>query len=382
VLEQWTIHFRGVIPAQIAAEKFHDQYVAAFGDGDPLASYRLLDGPNETTEADSMLWSLAKRAREIGVDDVLVEYPPELALDRLRELSDGRRFLQELDVYLMRFGGRSRWHELSLPRESEHPTMTLEGLRLLLESDASPAVPRWNEELERRALASAPELGEILPTARAAYALKESHVYHIDYPGLLATREILRGFGRRLTAEGLLASADDVWMLTRAELREALTSDLTLGPVVEERRAELERGRVEGPRPYLGDPPTETERHAAVEKFYGTGGVEAAGRTLRGSAASPGSAVGIARVVAGPGDFGKVRAGDVLVATTTTPAWTPLFPSLGALVTETGGILSHAAIVAREYGLPAVVGVAGATGSVSDGARLRVDGTSGVVEIL
>jgi phosphohistidine swiveling domain-containing protein len=72
----------------------------------------------------------------------------------------------------------------------------------------------------------------------------------------------------------------------------------------------------------------------------------------------------------------------VLIAATTTPAWTPLFPSLAALVTETGGILSHGAIVAREYGLPAVVGAQGAMASIPDGARVRVDGLSGAVEIL
>ena len=72
----------------------------------------------------------------------------------------------------------------------------------------------------------------------------------------------------------------------------------------------------------------------------------------------------------------------MLVTTTTTPAWTPLFPSLGALVTETGGILSHAAVVAREYRLPAVVGAAGATKAIVDGTRVRVDGTAGTVTIL
>ena len=78
----------------------------------------------------------------------------------------------------------------------------------------------------------------------------------------------------------------------------------------------------------------------------------------------------------------EVAPGDVLVAVTTTPAWTPLFPSLAALVTEAGGILSHAAIVAREYGLPSVVGVERATTLIPDGARVRVDGSAGTVELI
>jgi phosphoenolpyruvate synthase/pyruvate phosphate dikinase len=93
-------------------------------------------------------------------------------------------------------------------------------------------------------------------------------------------------------------------------------------------------------------------------------------------------AEGRARIVAGPADFARVRPGDVLVTTTTTPAWTPLFPSLGALVTETGGILCHAAVVAREYRIPAVVGARGATTEIPDGARVRVDGSSGEITVL
>jgi pyruvate,water dikinase len=222
------------------------------------------------------------------------------------------------------------------------------------------------------------ELHELHGSCAAAHALKEQHTYDIDYPGLLATREALLGFGRRLVAEGLLAEVDDVWMLTRAELREALMGDGSgLPRLVAGRRAELAEGLRTGPRPHLGDAPAEGERHAVVEKFYGSGG-----GGLAGAGASPGIAEGIARVVAGPDDFARVQSGDVLVTGTTTPAWTPLFPSLAALVTETGGILSHAAVVAREYRIPAVVGAAGATATIPDGARVRVDGTAGEVALL
>jgi pyruvate,water dikinase len=86
--------------------------------------------------------------------------------------------------------------------------------------------------------------------------------------------------------------------------------------------------------------------------------------------------------VRGPEDFARVSAGEVLVCTTTTPAWTPIFSSIAALVTDSGGILCHAAVVAREYGLPAVVGTEAATSAIPDGALVRVDGESGVVRIL
>ena len=366
VRETWRLHFLAVIPSQMAAEVLHAAYVERFGDRDALAPYRLLEGiPNEPEEE---LRRLAASAREHGVDDLVRELEPAHALARLRGLADGRSWLLELDRFLLRFGGRSRWHELSLQREAELPVLTLESVRLALEAGDEAPAPVTPPE-------PPPDLAELTARVRAAYALKELHAYDIDYPSLLGTREALLGFGRRLAAEGLLDEPDDVWMLEREELRDALTSDDALRARIAERRAELERGRREGPKPFLGEPPPEAERHAALEKFYGSQGRGG----LSGAAASGGVAEGSARIVAGSADFGRVRPGDVLVATTTTPAWTPLFRGIAALVTETGGILSHAAVVAREYGLPAVVGVPDATKALVDGRRVRVDGDHGVV---
>ncbi|MEU8181176.1 PEP/pyruvate-binding domain-containing protein [Micromonospora sp. NPDC049044] len=104
-----------------------------------------------------------------------------------------------------------------------------------------------------------------------------------------------------------------------------------------------------------------------------------AGEALTGTPGSPGRATGPARVVRGPGDFARVRPGDVLVCRTTDPAWTPLFGVVAAVVTEIGGLLSHAAIVAREQGLPAVLAVPGATTALTDGASVEVDGSTGRV---
>jgi phosphohistidine swiveling domain-containing protein len=367
VREQWTIHFLVVIPAQLAAELFHDRYLELFADADPLAPYRLL----ETPRSESELVRLTRRARELRVDDLICDLPAHHAVERLNALTDGRLWLAELAAYLgpdTGRGGRARWHELSLTREAELPQLTLDAVRLYL--DREPRAPLAPEPVPG-------ELAELRERCAAAFALKEEHSYHIDYPGLLATRETLLGFGRRLVAEGLLPQPEDVWMLSRLELGEALTEDVDVESLVQRARADLAEGLRRGPEPFLGAEPAVRPRHAALEKFYGSGG-----RALAGAGASPGVAEGSARVVGGHADFARVQPGDVLVTTTTTPAWTPLFPSLAALVTETGGILSHAAVVAREYGIPAVVGAAGATAAIPDGARVRVDGTAGTVSLL
>ena len=346
VQEEWTIHFLVVIPALVASE---------LADAAELVG---LENP-----ADDAVWDLADAARREHVDDVIRDFSPAAALERFRATQPGRRFLGELGAFLARYGGRSRWHELSLPREAEQPWLTLESVRLALDAPQRPS------------RASAPAGGD--ETLRAAYALKELHTYDIDYPGLLATRDALRGFGRRLIAEGLLDDVDDVWMLEREELRRALTETVGLREIVARRREERARGLVQGVQPYLGDPPGERERESIIESFYGSVGDE-----LTGAGASPGVAEGVARVVAGQDDFARIQAGDILVTTTTTPAWTPLFPSLAGLVTETGGILSHAAVVAREYGLPAVVGASGAATAIQDGTRIRIDGSTGTIAIL
>jgi phosphohistidine swiveling domain-containing protein len=370
VQEQWRLHFLTVVPAQVAAEVLHDTYVARYPTEGELAAYRLLEGI--ANRADDAIRELAELARTLAVDDVIREFLPDHALQRLRESARGREWLHSLDGYLLRFGGRSRWHELSVPREAEHPALTLESLRLILEG--STEIP--DVELP----APPPDLADLVAQVRAAYALKELHAYDIDYPGLLATREALLGFGRRLRAEGVLQDAEEIWMLERDEVRRAVAGEeLATDEIVAARRDELARGLAEGPKPFLGEAPPAVDRDPALAKFYGTVGGDSG---LTGAAASPGQAVGIARVVHGPQDVTRIEPGDILVTTTTTPAWTPLFASLGALVTETGGILSHAAVIAREYQIPAVVGVPNATRRVADGSRVRVDGSHGTIDLL
>jgi pyruvate,water dikinase len=105
------------------------------------------------------------------------------------------------------------------------------------------------------------------------------------------------------------------------------------------------------------------------------------GDVIKGVAASPGMASGVARVLHGPEDFGQMKPGDVLVAPITTPAWTPLFAMASAIVTDIGGPLSHGSIVAREYGIPAVLGTGVATRRIQDGQTVTVDGSAGTVTL-
>ena len=184
-------------------------------------------------------------------------------------------------------------------------------------------------------------------------------------------RALLASIGADLVTAGVLAEAGDVFALELGEVRDALRGGRGLQDVVAGRRVTYERemARPRVPRVLLSDG-TEPEAVAA--------GPPADAGALVGTAASAGTVTGRARVVLEPTGAHLVP-GEVLVAPSTDPGWTPLFLTAGALVMEMGGANSHGAVVAREYGIPAVVGVPGATSHLVTGQEVTVDGTRGVV---
>jgi pyruvate,water dikinase len=158
-------------------------------------------------------------------------------------------------------------------------------------------------------------------------------------------------------------------------------------PLVAGRQAELQYFRTVRAPAVLGtlpaEPPADTPLGRAVEKFLGTPPeVSKDPREVRGNAGSPGTVRGPAKVLLSLSDSSKLRRGDVLVAETTSSPWTQLFATAAAIVTDAGGVLSHCAIVAREYGIPAVVGTGNATTTIRDGDMVEVDGDLGIVRIL
>jgi len=130
-----------------------------------------------------------------------------------------------------------------------------------------------------------------------------------------------------------------------------------------------------------GPPPDDPMGRFFGKFFGGPPPAAEAPDVLKGNAGSPGTVRGPAKVIRSLADAGKLRAGDVLVAETTAPPWTPLFATAAAIVTDSGGVLSHCAVVAREYRIPAVVGTGRATTTIRDGEIVEVDGDAGLVRI-
>ncbi len=188
-------------------------------------------------------------------------------------------------------------------------------------------------------------------------------------------RRMLAELGRRRVADGAVALADDVYWLHPGEA--AGRVPVPAGAVAA--RKATWRGQ------RRATPPQALPRSRWMDSMgwmMPAASTEQHGPVIRGTPGSAGRVTGVARVLGGPADFGRMRGGDVLVTSITTPAWTSLFARASAVVTDIGGPLSHSSIVAREYGIPAVLGTAVATRRIADGARVLVDGDAGTVTLL
>ena len=221
----------------------------------------------------------------------------------------------------------------------------------------------------------------------SAGPLTEEHNYWLDRRNQARMGRAVRRFGMRLVRDGTLRDAEKIFLLYVGEVREALRAPADLSGLIAEREAEQRRwAEMESPATIgASAPPWQRE---ASTRMAGQGFLlyretqTDPSRMLRGVAASGGIGRGPARLIRDQADFGKFKAGDVLVCQASNVSWSPLFASAAAVVTEVGGALSHAAVVAREVGVPAVVGTGVALSTLVDGEPLEVDGTAGVVRRL
>jgi pyruvate,water dikinase len=328
----------------------------------------------------------------------------ETAADVLRGLEGserGRRFLAErLDPYRREFGNRAIWsHEFVYPTWRESPAPVVEAVRGYLESDYDyPATLRAVKDdlaaAQRELLEDVPEgegkerLRQALELSLRMNPLTPDHHFYIDQGTNAHLRLVLVAIGRRLVEAGGLDDPEDVMFLRYNELRllTADTSAFDARAVVAERRDERERAFSIRPPDWVG-----TATQAQLEFPYYTlwGFPEKFHRRqpervdeVHGLAGSPGIAEGTARNIASLEEADQVREGEILVCQMTNPAWVVLFTKIAGLVTDAGGVAAHPAVVAREFGLPAVVGTSIATQRIKTGDRVRVNGSTGVVEVL
>lgn len=382
------IHREAVGPAQTMGRHFRDSYTQRFGMERLADAVGLLQGmPNASLDRASMLWSLSRLVRQ---DPALAEalkrddVPPETPA--------GQAFTDGFQALLVAYGDTSEAALEDLPNWGERPAVPLAAIRAYagqpdgegpLDSAARQRARSEALEAELAAVAAtgdeaAMELLRLLPLAREMMPNLEDHNYHTDQRLTAASRARWLAIGRYLRDQGKAQVEDDVFYFQRDEL--IATLEGAPPPDVAElttRRESLARWRSLPPPPVLGRPLEVDEAPLPPELALRASEV----RVLRGVPASPGSYRGRARVINTLFDAEKLQQGDVLVTRVTTPAWTPFFGVVSALVINTGGLLSHASVVAREFGLPAVVGTTVGTVQIPDGATVTVDGTNGLVLI-
>ncbi len=344
---------------------------------------------NPITEMTLALWALAQ---EISANQEclrLVQNAPAAQLAEDYRNSNLPPPLQHgLFTFLATYGHRSVAElDLGVPRWSDDPTPVLGILASLLEirdparlpdvqfQDAVEEAETTSAELTHRATSTSRVRGLLvwfcLSRARAFAGLREMPRFCLSL--LLArVRALLGPVGEDLVRAGRLELSSDIFFLTLPEAHDAL-SGADLRPLIRERRSlyEQELARRHVPLVLLSDgtePPFQQPIDAAAQD------------ALQGAPASPGIVTAPARVVFDPQDA-RLESGEILVAPSTDPGWTPLFLRAAGLVMEVGGVMAHGALVAREYGIPAVVGVPHATERITTGMRITVDGTHGTVLI-
>jgi rifampicin phosphotransferase len=344
---------------------------------------------NPTAEMDLSLWALAQQLQtDPNAVQCLHEKTPQQLAQDYREEKLPAILQQGLAGFLRTYGHRSIAEiDLGLPRWSEDPTHLLGVLTNYLRSTDSPQTPgaqfqhgvqeaeEMVAELTRRATWKSRWLGMwvkfCLKRARAFVGWREKPKDYIIL--LLATaRKRLWSVGETLARSGRVGAAEDIFFLTPPEARAALDGT-DMRTTIRERRAayeqELKRRHI--PRVLLSD---------GTEPTAQTRSTSTADALLRGTPASPGRVTAQARVILDPRGA-RLEPGEILVAPSTDPGWTPLFLTAGGVVMEMGGAMSHGAVVAREYGIPAVVGVPGATECIATGQRITVDGSEGTITL-
>lgn len=362
--------------------------------GDPPAETFLLGYDSEPLRAEKDLYDLARWAREAGLAEPLTD----LAVDPLADHAPAavpehiwQEWRGRLRDHLAAHGHTAYNLDPVNPVPADDPRPLLQALRFHLAADAPDphqrqaraAAARNNAEarlLTRLRGRRQARVRALLGWAQRTGPLREDALAAMGLY-LPPARRLLAEFGARLVREGSLAEPADAWWLTLAEARAAAgaldageaASDLR--EVVAGRQAEARGRRLATPPQYL----PKNRLMNSMEWMYPAREGGASGGVLTGNAGTGGRVTAPARVLSGPDDFAAFRPGEVLVASITTPAYTPLFAMAGAVVTDIGGVLSHGSIVAREYGIPAVLGTGAATKLISTGDEVTVDGAAAKV---
>jgi len=311
-------------------------------------------------------------------------------LAQVAQLDGAQPFLDAWQVFLDQYGARGPSEiDIMQPRWNEDPLPLLQVIASHLQGEAGRHRAQWDASVRAREAAFQKLMEEagrgplgwlrvrlmrrLYHAATEVGGMREHHKF-LTVRVLWEIKQALNATADLLAGQGKLAGPDDIWLLEWCELMAIWDDDASdWGPTLEQRRSDLARfQKLTPPIITSSDGETPVVDYQLEDLPPGA---------LAGNPVSPGVAEGVARVVRDP-QKETVQPGEILVAEFTDPGWTPLFINAAGLVLEVGGALTHGAVVAREYGIPAVVGVRQATHKIRSGQRIHVDGNRGIVEIL
>jgi len=370
--------------------------------------FELVSGTShKSTEPAVQLYKMAQIAQKNPIVGALLEDINAHTVERLLEAD--REFADAFNNYQKYYGCRTLRLDIMNPSLAEQPTLTLSLIRDQIKNNYDPAraEAELNQVRSRKAAQARSMLAgqtkelarfeRVLERAQRAYPLREANQFYTFSAPMALIRYAALEIGNRLADRGVIAERDDVFFLLKNEACAALLEGGEFKELVRRRRGEMAWAEANPGPPYYGDPPAPPsfdflppEPRMIMEsliwsfnqmmEYEGSKQEQKVGETLIGIPASAGQYSGTVRVIMDESQFQKIQPGDVMVCPMTSPVWSVLFPSIGALVTDTGGLLSHPAIIAREYRIPAVVATGNATSLLKDGDSVTVDGTTGKVE--
>ena len=419
LLDAGTVYYtavQSIIPiaatSEISFRAYYDKFVRR--DGDPPAQTFLLGYDSEPIRAEKSLYDLVAWAREVpGLAPALLNEPTAALVESQRTgiAPDGveqalwQEWHSRFQVHLDRFGHAVYNLDFVSPVPADDPSTLLETVKFYLRGQGNDPHERQRLSAERREDQTNQTITRLGPKRKAAFLrllrwaqsaapIREDALADVGLAWPLL-RRILLELGQRLVDSAVIAEPADVFWLRRQELQTAVDfglaapgtpaaaaitgADRPVRADAVEGRKMLWRGQAKAAAPQLLPESRWMER--AFGKMMPAGSHDQLGDIIKGVGASAGRVTAPARVLRGPQDFALMMPGDVLVARITTPAWTSLFAMASAVVTDVGGPLSHSSIVAREYGIPAVLGTGVATQRITSGQRIRVDGDAGTVAI-
>jgi len=399
------IHMLMMVPAYYIFGTFQKMWQEMFGipSGiDPLFSKLMSGFEGAVFEMNREAWKLGKQAMGAGLDHLFQSTQDnDQVWAELQKSQAAAKWLQEYSKFLDKYGWKcERMQDWATPTWHEKPSLGIPTIKMAISTGGTYSldenrgkVAKEREKAEEEVLAKvAKDQREwfrlLMKGAQKAGYWSEDHTPYLDFHVCAQGRWITRELGRRFAQAGCIDDPEDIYFLLPDDIRKAY---ITMGKVnlrsyVEARKKEWQENLKKEPKPFYGniegaqdmimkDPSISVSVQAPIVR-------PELKADLYGSAAAPGIIEGIARVVMSEKQLVEVKRGDIIVAPGMSAPWTPVFEIISGVITDGGGATSHPVIVAREYGIPCVVGCVEATKKIKTGDRVKIDGNLGVVYIL